>query len=91
MRSVLHRAFRLKKTGNQTYADFQAAIPQAQYRKWQLTGMQIPITVTASLPRYWGGGIYKRQFSFKFPEHLFADLGCFRRHDKKTGKSQFEY
>mgnify|MGYP007086212613 CR=1 FL=1 len=43
----------IEKNGNQTYADFQAAIPQAQYRKWQLTGMQIPITVTASLPRYW--------------------------------------
>lgn len=54
------------KNGNQTYADFRAAIPQAQYRKWQLTGMQIPITVTASLPRYWGGGIYKSNSASNF-------------------------
>ena len=56
----------IEKNGNQTYADFRAAIPQAQYRKWQLTGMQIPITVTASLPRYWGGGIYKSNSASNF-------------------------
>ena len=28
--------------------------------------MQIPITVTASLPRYWGGGIYKSNSASNF-------------------------
>lgn len=61
----------VEKSGNQTYADFQAAIPQAQYRKWQLTGMQLPITVTASLPRYWGGGIYKSKSASNFQSVCF--------------------
>lgn len=61
----------VEKSGNQTYADFQAAIPQAQYRKWQLTGMQVPVTVTASLPRYWGGGIYKSKSATNFQSVCF--------------------
>lgn len=48
----------VQKNGKQTYADFQLGITQAQYQKWQLTGKQIPVTVTASIPRYWGAGIY---------------------------------
>lgn len=49
----------VKKNGIQTYADFQVAVGEGQYKKWQLTGYTVPVNVKVSLPRYWGGGIYK--------------------------------
>lgn len=48
----------VRKKSNRLYADFDVAIAQNQYRQWALTGTTLPITVKASLPRYWGGGIY---------------------------------
>ena len=49
----------VRKKNDKTYADFDLAVMESQYRQWQLTGKTIPVTVNITIPRYWGGGIYK--------------------------------
>lgn len=56
----------IQKLGNQTYADFRLEISEEQYKKWQLTGHTIPVTVTLTLPRYWGAGVYECTTSSNF-------------------------
>lgn len=52
---------RVRAKGNQLYADFDLAVEAKQFQDWKLTGKEIPVTVSASLPRYWGSGIYQYQ------------------------------
>lgn len=73
-----------QKKGNQTYADFQVAIKEEQYKKWQLTGMQIPITVSASIPRYWGGGMYASSSASNFQKV------CFLTWDGSGGTAKYQ-
>lgn len=58
----------IRKSGQQTYSDFRVGIPEKQYQRWQLTGKQIPVTVTASIPRYWGAGIYRCKAASNFQD-----------------------
>lgn len=48
----------VRKSDTKTYSDFDLYIKESQYKNWQLTGKEIPVSVTVSIPRYWGAGIY---------------------------------
>ncbi|NCC43664.1 MAG: hypothetical protein EOM18_08795, partial [Clostridia bacterium] len=61
----------VRKKGSQLYADFDVTVAQSQYKQWQLTGKTLPITVKASLPRYWGGGIYRSTAGANFQDICF--------------------
>lgn len=58
----------VEKSGKETYSDFRVGIPEKQYKRWQLTGKKIPVTVTASIPRYWGAGIYRCKAASNFQD-----------------------
>lgn len=49
----------VRKRSDKTCGDFDLAVMEKQFRQWQLTGKEIPVTVNASIPRFWGGGIYQ--------------------------------
>lgn len=49
----------VQKQETPLYADFHLAVEETRYRQWQLTGKTIPVTVKASIPRYWGGCVYQ--------------------------------
>lgn len=46
------------KSDETTVSDFNLHIEESQYLEWQRTGKDIPVTVTITLPRLWGAGIY---------------------------------
>ena len=48
----------IRKSNNSTFSDFNLYIAEAQFLQWQKTGKDIPVTVTITLPRQWGAGIY---------------------------------
>lgn len=65
----------VRKKSSKTYADFDLAIMENQYRQWQLTGKTIPVTVKITIPRYWGGGIYRCMEADNFQEVCFLTWG----------------
>lgn len=71
------------RRANQLYADFHLTVSEAQYRKWQLTGYTVPVKVTASIPRYWRGGIYQSGAS------NFQKI-CFLTWGSESGQASFE-
>lgn len=48
----------IRKSDETTVSDFSLCIEESQYLEWQETGKDIPVTVTVTLPRLWGAGIY---------------------------------
>lgn len=74
----------VKKNGPQTYADFQVVIGENQYKQWQLTGHTVPVRVKATVPRYWGGGIYK----YRGGENV--QKVCFLTWENSGGTSVFD-
>lgn len=73
----------VRKKGEQTYADFDLAVKAEQYKKWQLTGKTVPVNVKASLPRYWGAGIYSS------PERDDIQNVCFLTWTSAGGIAEF--
>lgn len=65
----------IQKNGEQTYGDFQAVIDEQQYEKWKLTGHTVNIRVKASMPRYWGGGIYQYRPGTNYQKVCFLTWG----------------
>lgn len=65
----------VRKKSSRTYADFDLAIMESQYGQWQLTGKTIPVTVKITIPRYWGGGIYRCPSSSVIQDVCFLTWG----------------
>lgn len=66
----------IESHGNELYRDFHLAIGKEQFKKWQLTGKTIPVEVTASLPRYWGAGVYQNNTDSKWQKICFLTCGA---------------
>lgn len=65
----------VRKKSSRTYADFDLSVTDNQYRQWQLTGKTIPVTVKITIPRYWGGGVYRCPTSAKIQDVCFLTWG----------------